>query len=150
MAFRGPLEDRIAIRELIESYATAVTRRDSEEWASLWDEEARWAMPDLGVELKGRQTIASSWIEMMAQYHGPADAPWPFLFVSIPASIAVDGDRAEVASHTIEAYQDASGETVHLKSEYRDVVVRRQGRWLFLERAWRLMPLDDHRKLTGQ
>ena len=149
MAFRGPLEDRVAIRELIETYAAAVTRRDAEEWASLWDEDSRWAMPDLDAELNGRSTIVSSWIEMMAQFHGPAEAPWPFLFVSVPASIEVDGDRARATSHTIEAYQDSSGDTVHLKSEYRDVMIRRDGRWLFLERVWRLMPLDDHRKLTG-
>ncbi len=147
MAFTGPLADRMQVRELIESYADAVTRRDAETWASLWDEDARWSMPDLGagVELRGRDLIASSWIEMMQQYHGPAERPWPFLFVSVIGGIEVAGDRAEVCSYSVETFANGAGRTIHLKGEYRDVVLRKpDGLWRFVERIWRLMPLDDH------
>lgn len=150
MAFQGAFEDRIAIRELLETYADAVTRRDADAWSDCWADDARWSMPDLAIELVGRDTLTSAWVEMMAQFHGPAHAPWPFLFVTVPAAMAVAGDRADVRSYTMEAYGDGEGGTIHRKSEYRDVVVRQAGRWWFAERVWRLMPLDDHLKLTEQ
>lgn len=34
MPFTGPFEDRLAIRELIESYGDAVTQRDVDAWAA--------------------------------------------------------------------------------------------------------------------
>jgi uncharacterized protein (TIGR02246 family) len=143
MSFTGPFEDRLAIRELIESYADAVTRRDAEAWAATWADDARWLMPALNVSLDGKPMIVSSWIDMMAQFHGPADAPWAFSFVSVLGGMQVDGDRATVRSYSVEAFVDATGKTVHLKGQYDDVVVRRDGRWLFLERVWRLLPLED-------
>ena len=38
MPFSGPVEDRLAIRELLETYADAVTRQDAEAWGSTWAE----------------------------------------------------------------------------------------------------------------
>lgn len=143
MAFVGPVEDRLAIRELLETYAGAVTQRDADAWGSCWANESDWFMPDLGVTLSGRGNIVSSWIAMMAEYHGPADQPWAFSFISVPASIVVDGDRADVVSTSVEAFADALGKTVHLKGEYRDVAVKQDGAWLFRSRSWRLMPLED-------
>jgi ketosteroid isomerase-like protein len=150
MAFTGPLEDRIAVRELIESYADAVTRRDAEAWAVLWAEDAFWSMPDLGagVELSGKALIVSSWVEMMAQYHGPAGAPWAFSFVSALGGMEIAGDRAQVRSTSIEAFADATGRTLHLKGRYDDELVRRGGDWLFARRVWRLMPLEDHAEMA--
>ncbi|MFA7440380.1 MAG: nuclear transport factor 2 family protein [Sphingomonadaceae bacterium] len=151
MAFIGPLEDRIAVRELIESYANAVTQRDVETWASLWDEESAWRMPELGtgVSIEGKQTIVSTWVDLMARYHGPADRPWAFSFLSMPGEMNIEGDRGTVRSYSVEAYADADGRTVHLKGQYDDVVVKREGRWLFAERVWRLMPLEDHAKVAA-
>jgi uncharacterized protein (TIGR02246 family) len=143
MSFVGPVEDRLAIRELIESYADAVTRRDAEAWAATWAEDSRWLMPALDASFEGKATIVSSWVGMMAEYHGPADRPWAFSFVSVLGGLRVDGDRATVRSYSIEAFADAAGKTTHLKGQYDDVVVRRDGRWLFQERVWRLMPLED-------
>ncbi len=143
MTFTGPFEDRLAIRELLESYAGAVTWRDEAAWAACWADDSVWLMPDLGVTLSGKTEIVTSWVRMMAEYHGPADKPWAFSFISVPASIMVAGDRGEVVSTSVEAFADATGKTVHLKGEYRDVVVKRDGVWLFQSRSWRLMPLED-------
>ena len=46
MAFSGPLEDRIAIRELLETYANAACRVDAEAWGSTWAEDGLREMPD--------------------------------------------------------------------------------------------------------
>ena len=59
MPFTGPLEDRIAIREVMETYAYAVMTIDAELWASTWAEDAYWALPeypDLG-GFEGKKAI---------------------------------------------------------------------------------------------
>ncbi|MFN7174902.1 MAG: nuclear transport factor 2 family protein, partial [Thermaurantiacus tibetensis] len=40
--FTGELADRLAIRERIEAYNDAVFRRDAEDWAACWAEDAVW------------------------------------------------------------------------------------------------------------
>jgi len=149
MSYSGPSEDRLAIRELIESYADAVTQRDAIAWASLWCEQSRWLMPDLATRLEGKETIVSTWLRLMAQYHGPAEKPWAFSFASVLGAINVAGDRATVRSYSLEAFADANGKTTHLKGQYDDLVIRQDGRWLFEERSWRLMPLEDHAAFLG-
>ncbi len=148
MAFVGRVEDRLAIRELIESYANAVTQRDADAWGSLWAEDSRWRLPELGETIAGKAEIVSAWVRMMAEYHGPADKPRAFSFVAVLGAMTVGEDRARVLSYSVEAYADAAGATIHLKGQYEDIVVRRDGEWLFLERCWRLMPLDDFAALT--
>ena len=43
MGFTGPLEDRLAIRELIDDYNDAVARFDAEAWGDTWTDDAEWA-----------------------------------------------------------------------------------------------------------
>ena len=151
MAFSGPLESRLEVRELIESYANAVTQRDAAAWADLWEDDAVWSMPDLGtgITLSGRATIVSTWLELMNQYHGPADRPRAFSFVSVLGEMDVDAEHGTVRSYSVEAFADAAGRTVHLKGQYDDEVIRRGGRWRFAKRIWRLMPLEDHAEMSA-
>jgi len=46
MSFSGPAEDRLAIRELIEAYADAVTRNDATAWIATWAEDSIWSLPE--------------------------------------------------------------------------------------------------------
>ena len=46
MAFTGPLEDRIAIRELMDTHAHGVMAKDAELWGSMWADDAFWALPE--------------------------------------------------------------------------------------------------------
>ena len=59
MRFEGPIEDRLEIRELCESYGDAVCRHDLKEWRSLWIDEAEWSHPDVG-RLNGLDAIAAA------------------------------------------------------------------------------------------
>jgi hypothetical protein len=151
MPFSGPMEARLEVRELIESYANAVTQRDVTVWSDLWEDDAVWSMPDLGggVTLRTKTTIVTTWIELMKQYHGPAEKPWAFSFASILGEMDLRGERGTVRSYSVEAYADASGRTVHLKGRYDDEVTRRGGRWRFSKRVWRLMPLEDHTEMSA-
>lgn len=131
MPFTGPLEDRIAIRELIESYADAVCRVDAEDWIATWAEDGVWSMPDypeMG-EVHGREAILDTWKTAMEHYPG-------IVFVGTPGAIVIDGDRATVRSYTSETY-DQAGVTKRDRGRYDDVCVKRNGQWLFQSRTFK-------------
>jgi uncharacterized protein (TIGR02246 family) len=131
MAFTGPVEDRLAIRELLDSYSDAVNRQDAEDWSATWAEDGVWNLPDypdLG-EVRGREAIVTMWKVAMAQYPG-------VVFTAGPGSIVIDGDRAEVRSYTSEVY-DKDGTTKRDRGRYDDVCVKRDGQWLFLSRTFK-------------
>jgi hypothetical protein len=61
--FTGPLEHRIAIRELHETYGAGVLAKDPVLWGSVWAEDARWSL--LGHEVAGRAAIVAFWSAAM-------------------------------------------------------------------------------------
>ena len=64
MPFTGPAEDRLALRELLETYADAVTRCDAQAWGDTWAEDAQWSLPDypeIGTT-QGRAAIVAMWV----------------------------------------------------------------------------------------
>jgi uncharacterized protein (TIGR02246 family) len=131
MPFTGPAEDRLAIRELLETYADAVTRHDASAWGATWAEDGEWSLPDypeLGTT-KGRQAIVAMWTEAMKSYPG-------IMFEAWPGSIEIDGDRAIVRSYTAEVY-DQGDVTMRDRGVYEDVCVKVEGRWLFKSRSFR-------------
>ncbi|MBU6266506.1 MAG: SgcJ/EcaC family oxidoreductase [Sphingomonadales bacterium] len=131
MPFTGPFEDRFAIRELLETYADAVTRRDPEAWGATWAEDGVWAMPDYPEfpTQQGRANIVALWVEAMKQYPG-------IMFEAWPGSIEVSGDSAVVRSYTSEIY-DQGDITMRDRGVYEDTCVKRDGRWLFRSRTFR-------------
>ena len=131
MSFTGPAEDRLAIRELLDVYADAVTRCDAGDWGACWAEDAEWSLPDypeIGTT-RGRDAIVAMWVEAMKHYPG-------IMFEAWPGSIAIDGDRAEMRSYTSEVY-DQAGATKRDRGIYDDVCVKVDGRWLFQSRTFR-------------
>lgn len=107
MAFTGPLEDRIAIRELMNTHAHGVMTRDAKLWGSIWAEDAYWALPeypDLG-GFDGKDAIVAAWVESMNHY-GLDDMARPMVYFMEPGSIEVTGDRATAVAYTHEVYQD--------------------------------------------
>ena len=131
MPFTGPAEDRLAIRELLETYADAVTRRDAAAWGATWAEDAVWSMPDYPEfpTQTGRDAIVALWVEAMKAYPG-------IMFEAWPGSIVIDGARAVVRSYTSEIY-DQGAVTLRDRGVYDDVCVKRDGRWLFHSRTFR-------------
>ncbi|MBH0112078.1 nuclear transport factor 2 family protein [Novosphingobium sp. YJ-S2-02] len=131
MAFTGPFEDRVAIRELLEAYSDAVTRCDAGDWADTWADEAQWSLPDypeIGTT-KGKKAIVAMWVEAMKSYPG-------IMFMAFPGAIEIDGDTAKVRSYTTETY-DQGDETVRDRGFYEDTCVKIDGRWLFSSRSFR-------------
>jgi ketosteroid isomerase-like protein len=130
MSFEGPLEDRIAIRELLEAYADAVSRCDASDWGDLWAEDSVWSLPDYPQypDTIGKTAIVDMWVTAMADYPG-------IMFQAWPGSIKVDGDRALVRSWTSEVY-DKDGKVHRDRGRYEDICVKVGGRWLFQTRSF--------------
>ena len=131
MVFIGPAEDRLAIRELLETYADAVTRCDAAAWGATWAEDAEWSLPDypeIGTT-SGRAAIVAMWVEAMKHYPG-------IIFQAWPGSIEIDGDRATVVSYTSEVY-DQDGVTKRDRGVYHDMCVKENGQWLFQHRTFK-------------
>lgn len=131
MAFTGPAEDRLAIRELLEAYADAVTRCDAADWGATWAEDSIWEMPDYPEfpTQHGRAAIVGLWVEAMKGYPG-------IMFEAWPGAIAVDGETAKVRCYTSEVY-DQNGVTMRDRGVYDDVCVKVDGQWLFKKRIFR-------------
>ena len=141
MAFTGPLEDRLAIRELMDTHAHGVMTKDPEVWGAIWADDAEWFLldyPDLGA-FKGKATIVSGWIESMKAY-GLDNCTRPMIYFMQPGSIEVDGNRANAVAYTIEIYDDpASGQRVRGTGRYDDELEKREGRWLFTRRSYQVL-----------
>ena len=129
--FSGPIEDRMALRDLLDTYADAVTRRDAADWAACWSEDAQWSLPDFaGVDtVVGRNAIVELWNAAMAQVPGLVFQAWP-------GAIRVDGDRATMRSYTRETFQ-RDGAPVTMLGTYEDICGRHDRIWQFHRREFR-------------
>jgi uncharacterized protein (TIGR02246 family) len=137
MQFEGPVEDRLAIRELVDSYGDAVTRYDAEAWGSNWAEDSVWTLnlPDLP-KVEGRKAIVALWSKAMAEYE------W-VLMTSKPGEIKVSGDRAKGRFYTSEVTRLKTGEEQRIAGRYDDEYVRRNGRWYFKSRNYTMLHLQS-------
>ena len=128
---RQPLEDRIAIRELLETYADAVSRVDAEQWAGCWaDQDATWSIPfypEIGTVI-GKDKIVAMWVEAMKTFAGD-------VFLMFPGSMRIEGDIAYCTAWTTEAYE-VGGIVLRDRGWYDDTLVKVDGRWYFRNRTF--------------
>jgi len=131
MAFSGPIEDRLAIRELMDIYADAVNQRDAELWGSTWAEGSSWKLPVIpGMEnVAGKENIVAAWNAGMAMF--------PFIFMSISVGDnQVDGDTATARAYTTEVGTTLDGTEIRPRGQYDDKLIKVDGEWLFIERIF--------------
>lgn len=144
MPFSGPLEDRVAIRELMDTHAHGVMTLDPELWGSIWAEDAYWELPeypDLG-GFSGKAAIVAGWTESMKHY-GLDNCSKPMVYFMQPGSIEVDGDAARAVAYTIEIFDDpSSGKRVRATGRYDDELKRIDGLWKFTRRSYRTVFAD--------
>ena len=128
--FTGPLEDRIAIRELHETYADAVVRADADDWAKVWTEDAQWTL--MGTTVDGREAIVTLWKQAM----GGLDA---VSFHCIPSATIIDGDRATGRCQTQEYMKVKDGTTRAIGGLYEDEMIKQDGAWRYTKRVFRVV-----------
>ncbi|MBI1179295.1 MAG: SgcJ/EcaC family oxidoreductase [Alphaproteobacteria bacterium] len=132
MAFEGPFEDRLAIHELVRAYADAVTCRDAEAWGALWAEDGVWCLPvsSQTARVEGRVAIVAAWTGAMANFPN-------LVAISCLGAVTIDGDRATGRAYPREMVIREDGTVRHDTGLYEDEYVKRDGRWLFLQRSYR-------------
>ena len=135
MISSGPLEDRLAIRELVESYNDAVMRFDGDAWASNWTDDATWALPGAG-EITGKDNFFPIWQQAMAGFE----------FVGFFASagpIVVDGDTAHATWYQQEVLHGKDGSKRNVTGQYEDDYVKIDGRWYFKKRIYDILNQEE-------
>jgi ketosteroid isomerase-like protein len=127
MAFKGPIEDRLAIRDLYGLYADASSRGSREDFLACWADDCLWTTHLFS--RSGKAELGQQW-----------DALWENFaslgFLSEIGAIEVDGDRATARCLASETIRLTSGGVYRLIGRYEDRLVRRNGAWLFSRRDY--------------
>lgn len=133
MTFSGPAEDRQLIRERLEIYSDAVTRKDLDAYLACWTEDGR--RTGSGGECHGRSELRDHW-------HGIFATIEQMAFFTQMASLTVRGEHADARSYCLEFVRSRDQPVRRLVGEYVDELVRADGTWLFAARHYRVvMPL---------
>lgn len=131
--FRGPIEDRLAIRERFDSYGDAVTRRALDDYLDCWtDDGQRFGS---GGECHGRDELRTHW-------HGIWKALAQMAFMTQIGAIEVAGTAATARSYCLETLRFHDGTTRQLVGTYDDELRRVDGVWRFSVRRYRVL-IDD-------
>ena len=131
MISTGPIEDRLMIRELVESYNDAVMRFDADAWGANWTEDAVWNLPGAG-DMTPKKTIVAAWQQAMSA----------FSFVGFFASagpITVAGETATGTWYQQEFLHQKDGVKRTVTGKYTDSYVKQNGRWLFAKRIYEIL-----------
>jgi len=130
--------DRLAIREVIELYSDATTRRDWETVGAVFAEDAVWSIaPPTDIVLHGRPAIAKGVAEMVEAFE---------VFVQMTHSIVIEmnGDRASARTivNGFGRLRDGSRGAFALGT-YIDTLVRSGDGWLFQSRHFEPLFIDN-------
>lgn len=123
----NPIEDELALRNLMARYVDAVNRYDADAWIATWAEDSVWNL--LGNPVTGRENILGLWQQMMATFEFALLLPSSCLF-------EVTGDSATGHWYLQEYSRDLEGNAGALVSRYDDTYTRVDGEWLFASRAY--------------
>ena len=129
------IADRLEIEALRGEHADAAKMGDDERFASLFTQDAVWAMPDVNVELVGREEIRTG-------YQRLADG-WEFFVQNSHAGvIQLDGDTASGRDYIFEIGRQRDGRSVVNYALFHDRYQRTPDGWRFSERVYEVKYLD--------
>jgi ketosteroid isomerase-like protein len=129
MAFTGPIEDRLAIRERYGTYSDSSFRKDVEAWLECWTSD--------GVRAQGQ--AEASGVEGLRRFWDRAWAAMERMaFFAEVAAIEVEGDRATARAYCREILALKTGGIRKVVGVYDDVLVRDTGVWRFARRQYTL------------
>ena len=135
MISSGPMEDRLALRELVESYNDAVMRLDADAWGANWADDGVWSLPGMG-EVSGKDAIVGLWKQAMGGFEVGG-------FFASAGPIVVDGDAATGTWYQQEFLTMPGGVEVFVIGEYSDEYVKRDGRWLLKRRVYTVRKREE-------
>lgn len=127
MAFTGPVEDRLAIRELYGTYGDSSWRGDRDTWIACFADDGRWTSHFFDVA--GRDALLETWDGLWKDWDAVA-------FLGEIGAIAVDGDDARARSYAREVVKMKSGSIFKLCGHYADTLRKVAGEWKFVHRLY--------------
>jgi ketosteroid isomerase-like protein len=130
MAFKGPLEDRLLIRERINTYSDAAFQRDRELWLANWIEDCTWHT--LGQDFRGKSELRAQWSKIWETMER-------LTFFTEVGAIDAQGDRATARCYCREILLFKDGSVRKLVGQYDDELVRENGVWLFARRTYTVL-----------
>ena len=134
MAFTGPLEDRIAIRELHGTYADASFRADRQAWLDCWSDDPVWDS-SFGV-FSGKKAMSDQWEVLWENMTSLA-------FFTETAAIEVNSNSATARCYVRENFTLADGSTNTVIACYDDDLVREADTWKFARRSYTILQRGD-------
>jgi hypothetical protein len=135
----GSVEDRLAIRELVERFTVGIMRLDPEIWIEVWAEEGVWKLPSMTEPARGKAALR-------AAFHKSTDYLTFMSMLFFPSGLVVDGDRARGQAYGQEIIVPKEGDAKFLTGCFEDEYVKRDGRWLFLSRDFSVLGIDALRR----
>jgi uncharacterized protein (TIGR02246 family) len=130
MAFSGPIEDRLAIRELYDTYGDGSTSGDVETFLSCWAEDGQWQTHLF--TRTGKAELREQWDMLWTGFDKVA-------FLGNVQSIEIAGDKASCRALAREIIALKGGGVFKLAGQYRDQLVRQNGTWLFQKREYSVL-----------
>ncbi len=124
----GPMEDRLAIRELFGLYGDASCHGDTDAWLELFAEDCEWNSHIF--QCSGKTELRAQWEQLWAAFGELG-------FLSEIGWIAVDGNTARASSQAREIIRLKDGGLFKLIGHYEDELVKQNGEWLFTRRNYR-------------
>jgi uncharacterized protein (TIGR02246 family) len=123
----NPIEDELALRNLMGRYADAVNRVDADAWIATWAEDGIWNL--LGNPVSGRDNILALWKQMMSSFEFALMMPSSCVF-------EVSGETASGHWYLHEYTRDPEGNASTVLSRYVDTYVKQDGQWLYQSRDY--------------
>ncbi|MFF1257733.1 MULTISPECIES: nuclear transport factor 2 family protein [unclassified Streptomyces] len=135
------IADRVEIEALRGEFTDAAMMRDRARLASLFTEDGVLRMPDVPIEMNGREEIRTGGERLQAQ--------WDFFVQNThPGVIRIDGDRATGRAYMQEIARMKSGFQGLNYAIYHDRYRRTDDGWKFSERVYEIRYFDTT-PLTG-
>lgn len=129
------IADRLEIEALRGEHADAATVRDYDRLASLFTDDAVWRMPDVDVELVGRE-------EIRAGFRRLGDDWEYFVQNTHHGVVQLEGDTATGRDHIYEIGRQRAGRSVVNHALFHDRYQRTPDGWKFAERVYEIKYLD--------
>ena len=135
------IADRVEIEALRGEFTDAVMVSDHDRVASLFTEDCLWRMPNIPVELTGRDAIR----EFRARVPTVVEF---FVQTTHPGTITLEGDTASGRAYMSELIRTRDGRSLLNYAIYHDRYERTPDGWKFSERTYEIR-YEDTTPLAG-
>ena len=130
------IADRVEIEALRGEFTDAAMMRDRARMAALFTPDGALRMPNIPVELTGREEIRAGGERLQAQWEF-------FVQTTHPGTIQLDGDTASGRAYIQELARTRDGRQGLNFAIYHDRYQRTPDGWKFAERAYEIRYLDS-------